>query len=990
VLASTFFSRYSCPVLFRFTQTESPTTVPNKKTRAASPPHYGESALPQRRLSQTLDLANHDQPSSKILTLAIAAQYTGYDLSPSVDGRQYYSSSSSSTTAVDAGQVAAYHPLSYPEQDDSGYTDQQQQPQQPPNDASSSASVGTYNSIGVDGSSATAISSSGVTFFHGGTLALPLPFPHPHPYSQSHSHSHSQPYTYPNPSPPPPPPSSSLQPSASPLAAKASAQAQARQHQSTPATLPKEKQPSSRAARMTTAAAAAADPSPRPARRVRTGCLTCRERHLKCDEATPDCNNCRKSNRVCVRGVKLNFIDIKAETPPILLVSRVEDAQFVDESRAIASEYVGGAGRYAVVRPERLTLLDSRENRLQQQAQQSQHQQQQNHYPPHPQYDQGTQQEQAHHQLSDPALRTGSFQRPSRSAEHGHLRGHSAESIGTIASMDRGPQYPAEQSYVPPPDGIQLMTNRDEMFYMQIFVEEVACWMDSMDADKHFSRQLPHQALTEPMLLHACLACGAKHMTLIDPQRHPEDIAQQYYNSATNAVLRLVQSTHRDLQACATTAVVLNVYELMSEKAMQRMNQIAGARQLILRCGWNGRSKGVAGACFWLNIGLEVLSCMHFNRKIAWDPDEWGLDFSFEAPSGPGNEEIWTYRMLYLTAKIVNFRADLSTHTVPIDWTSYEQWKRLKEMCEAWNQATPPTMQALGDIPPHLTFSKSCFPEIWIIKRNAVIARLFYHTALCLLASINPNQSEFESMQALKLYHAHQICGITAHVKDRGVSSVALRSLAVAAEALTVRREQEEVFQMFNRIKRETGWRMTYIYNELPGKWGWDPATQSANVHAHNLSLQSPSNSIPSSQAPVLTSPSILHHQNSVTQNGSPSHSLSSTLPLPQPLLNPQHHHQPTTLSPHQYQQHQPSASSSVMQPHHGYSTSMPMSMVDAQSQHGQPISYGPSHGHAHSHSHSQGHISHPPPPPPSSSMSQEYPLSSIQSSQAPYYSHPN
>lgn len=48
-------------------------------------------------------------------------------------------------------------------------------------------------------------------------------------------------------------------------------------------------------------------------------------------------------------------------------------------------------------------------------------------------------------------------------------------------------------------------------------------------------------------------------------------------------------------------------------------------------------------------------------------------------------------------------------------------------------------------------------------------------------------------MQTILLSHAHQICGITAHVKDRGVASVALRSMAIAAEVLVVREEQEEV-----------------------------------------------------------------------------------------------------------------------------------------------------------------------------------------------------
>jgi len=53
-------------------------------------------------------------------------------------------------------------------------------------------------------------------------------------------------------------------------------------------------------------------------KRVRTGCLTCRERHLKCDEGLPNCQNCRKSTRVCKRGVRLNFIDTQVKNPPLM------------------------------------------------------------------------------------------------------------------------------------------------------------------------------------------------------------------------------------------------------------------------------------------------------------------------------------------------------------------------------------------------------------------------------------------------------------------------------------------------------------------------------------------------------------------------------------------------------------------------------------------------------------------------------------------------
>lgn len=57
---------------------------------------------------------------------------------------------------------------------------------------------------------------------------------------------------------------------------------------------------------------------------------------------------------------------------------------------------------------------------------------------------------------------------------------------------------------------------------------------------------------------------------------------------------------------------------------------------------------------------------------------------------------------------------------------------------------------------------------------------------------------------------------------------MAIRSLAHAAEPLTDRREQEEVIQIFERINKETGWRIGFVYKELKERWGWqeDPSPQ--------------------------------------------------------------------------------------------------------------------------------------------------------------------
>ena len=187
---------------------------------------------------------------------------------------------------------------------------------------------------------------------------------------------------------------------------------------------------------------------------------------------------------------------------------------------------------------------------------------------------------------------------------------------------------------------------------------------------------------------------------------------------------------------------------------------------------------------------------------------------------------------------------------------------------------------------------------------------------MCLLSQINPVVSkEAEEMQAMQQSHSHQICGITAHVKDRyvfliagiaimtnanaqnrGVASVAIRSLAIAAECLVVRREQEEVLQIFDKIKKETGWRVGFLHKELKEKWGWNAEE----------ALQAQQQSLMSSMTPSITS-----YAQYPSTSGAGS-ILTSTLPPappivrrpPQGIVNPIFANADFTQQPHPYQNH--------------------------------------------------------------------------------------
>lgn len=507
---------------------------------------------------------------------------------------------------------------------------------------------------------------------------------------------------------------------------------------------------------------------------------------MKCDEGLPDCNNCRKSNRHCKRGVRLNFIDTWVGRPPHILTLwgtehwRVE---FMDESREIASEYRGGSQRY---RPLELDMdfpmpLDPNMTfdfaqaappapELMHQALPSIQGMMPDHYPEAPPPQEMGNPYEPHKQNSRHLHMAVPHHRGSA---HATPYANAAESIATRRNSVIS--YHTAQSDLNPDDARrEVLDNAEETLFMQVFIEEVGSWMDSMDSLKHFSRLLPFHSLSEPMLLNAFLACGARHLTLINPA-YTEEKALHYYDTATRFLLKNLQNPNRDTVICATTAVILNVYEIMSERALQRMNHIAGARALIKECGWNARAQGIGSACFWLNVGLEVLSCLHFNWQVAWDPEEWGVDMDFSREIRNGQEEVWTHRMLYIIAKICNFRATIPRPQEHHSQTQqqqtqqrFEQWTQLKAMVDGWNAGIPRTMQPMAYVHPFATTSKSLFPEVWLVKRTTTVARLFFHTAQLLMAQIHPYfAADHLEMMEQQRHHSQMICGIAAHVKDR-------------------------------------------------------------------------------------------------------------------------------------------------------------------------------------------------------------------------------
>ena len=206
-------------------------------------------------------------------------------------------------------------------------------------------------------------------------------------------------------------------------------------------------------------------------KRVRTGCLTCRERHLKCDEGMPICLNCKKSNRECKRGMRLNFIDTKVEDTQIVAPGADWKINFQDESRDIAAEYKGGAGRYAAVEPE--DHMDVKPDTFAQNPPNVPDAPVMSHQPLPP-------------MISTPPEVHGTYMsdQPTRHEVMHHSHSSTASSSSNTIYTPSEASYNTDDTLVHAEPRTAL-TKPDEVLFMQVFIEEVGIWMDSMDRFKH-------------------------------------------------------------------------------------------------------------------------------------------------------------------------------------------------------------------------------------------------------------------------------------------------------------------------------------------------------------------------------------------------------------------------------------------------------------------------------------------------------------------------
>ena len=418
--------------------------------------------------------------------------------------------------------------------------------------------------------------------------------------------------------------------------------------------------------------------------RTTNGCLTCRGRHVKCDgeyllridgrERGGSCRNCELVGRDCVRRPLETFIVVKSSTSTGRDETRESTEANSGEKRDGAVQeirtYPVSGGRVRTARqlaypadtalPDYITRQQHNEGPEGEQdgacqifadilSEQDQHRQSPNSGALRPNIRQqegdGLQGEDS----TDPA-RTGLYYgalqpSPVSPASVGCRQPRSPNTDTCDRGSELSSSYAVDQRVgsinttsnlsAHPPTRESLLPfslfNSETFRCFHHYITEVGPWNDLWDDQQRFARVVPREALSCPPLLAACVALGAKHLSLTS--YYESSRVMQLYNDAIHRLMPVIDATSNDRTSSLPSAlavetfthgqilatlVIMAQYEMSSHSNRTFREHLTGASRYISHHGLRPESLDPLGQAAFITYARRkfssILSCQLHNH----------------------------------------------------------------------------------------------------------------------------------------------------------------------------------------------------------------------------------------------------------------------------------------------------------------------------------------------------------------------------------------
>jgi hypothetical protein len=596
-------------------------------------------------------------------------------------------------------------------------------------------------------------------------------------------------------------------------------------------------------------------------KRSRNGCLNCRRKRRKCSETKPTCEGCQSRGEACQWGIKVSFRPENAQTvgkEHHALFRNVHASnltyQIIDVSSEIARDYITDgpepgdrlsnscdqsqfdqpAEADAAAEKSSIANLLPMFNLPQQQTPRSFI------ADGMPALNNNPFMTTTSPLISETSFEDGIFLPGSQYLElHAELRSRLFDTAHSVEPSRRGTPDPTAQLYQTPPatdtgiveeDPRRLAQLSPEQEYTlwQVYITEVAPWIDKFDINRHFELVLPMLAKDAEHLRYSILALSARQIELKE-NKMELNTSLGLYQLAIHLLTPRLET--RSTVVLASSAV-LCVLEMLSCSPKAWRRHLDGCAALIQALGITGTCGGLEQAIFWCFARMDVCGALISLEKTLIPIHKWvgcgSLVDDTQSLSAHASFDMCANTMVYIQGRVVdllcNFGRWEQRHSGPgVMYTNNQyvaEWLQLFDFIEAWHRERPQEMRAILEISSQQYDPPRPFPTVLYPNPPAIAGNQLYHTAALLMLKHKPASLHLSQKPRSMLWHARQICAISISNGNHACWTNSTQPIWIAGQLMSHSSEHKAILELYERVERETGWSTKWRANDLIEYWG--------------------------------------------------------------------------------------------------------------------------------------------------------------------------
>ncbi|KAJ5646455.1 hypothetical protein N7490_002827 [Penicillium lividum] len=363
---------------------------------------------------------------------------------------------------------------------------------------------------------------------------------------------------------------------------------------------------------------------------------------------------------------------------------------------------------------------------------------------------------------------------------------------------------------------IDLSPEREHTLW-QNYLNEICSWLDMFDNNHHFASTFPQMAKAAPHLRYSILALSARQLERLQNNKSQSESLSLYQEAIHLLLPELENKTIPVIASC----VILCVLEMLSCNPKEWRRHLDGCAYLIQAAGINGFSGKEEQALFWCFARMDLCGGLISEEETIipihnWRPRdmscvEASLVFLSSAKT---NFDTYANYTVYLCAETLAVLFGTGSKTLhpctscqsvtDEEGNSYvRRWQEVFSHADLWYENRPSQMKPIFTVAvakPGYSGRNRPFPTVLYGNGDAISGNQLYHKSV--------------------LWHARQICAISASNEHHGCWTNALQPLWIAGKVMSHYSEHAAIVDTLVRIEHETGWATAWRVEDLKEFWG--------------------------------------------------------------------------------------------------------------------------------------------------------------------------